>query len=107
MGGNKTAARQAMEARTKMRRLIVTKSGMLGLAPITAQPGDAVIVIVGYGKPVIATKVEAVDGKPTWRLRGEAYVHGMMNSEKMPVNSVTPELMLGTPYLGLDRMVFI
>jgi hypothetical protein len=99
-------ALQAMEARTKMRRLIVTKSGMLGLAPAMAQVGDAIIIIAGYGKPVIAT-AEVVGGKRAWRLRGEAYVHGMMESEKMPINSVKPELMLGSEDLGLDRLVFL
>ena len=89
-----------------MRRLIVTKSGMLGLAPAMAQIGDAVIIIAGYGKPVIAT-AEVVGGKRAWRLRGEAYVHGMMESEKMPIDSTTPELMLGNEDLGLDRLVFV
>ncbi|KAE9376040.1 hypothetical protein N431DRAFT_464098 [Stipitochalara longipes BDJ] len=81
------AARQAMTARTKMRRLIVTKSGLLGLAPVQTQPGDAVIAIAGYGKPVIARKVDTIEGQDFWYLIGEAYVRGMMNSEKLQLST--------------------
>ncbi|KAM7215939.1 HET domain containing protein [Rhypophila decipiens] len=116
-------AHLAMTARTKMRRLIVTKSGLIGLAPITAQLGDKVISIVGYGKPVVACAEQS--GQPPegeteeeqfWReyyapkvfcLRGEAYVEGMMNLEKMPVNSLKPELMLGSGDLGIGNLVFV
>lgn len=89
-----------------MRRLIVTKSGLLGLAPATAQVGDAVIIIAGYDKPVIA-ETEFINQKRTGRLRGEAYVHGMMNGEKMPLDTVKPELMLQSPHLNLERIVFV
>ncbi|KAM7198361.1 HET domain containing protein [Rhypophila sp. PSN 637] len=116
-------AHLAMTARTKMRRLIVTKSGLIGLAPIATQLGDKVISIVGYGKPVIARAEqssqppeEETEEERFWReyyapkvfcLRGEAYVEGMMNMEKMPVNSLKPELMLGSGDLGIGDLVFV
>ena len=82
------AARQAMAARTKHRRLIVTKAGRLGLAPAQTLPGDAVITIVGHPKPVIARKVDtAVEGQDLWHLLGEAYVPGIMNAEAMPLST--------------------
>ena len=80
------AARQAMTARTKMRRLIVTSEGRLGLAPGQTRPGDAVILVVGHGKPLIARKVATQEGQDFWYLIGEAYVQGMMNSELMKLS---------------------
>jgi hypothetical protein len=52
-GSETRAALQTMEAQTKMRLLIITKNGLLGLAPVTTQVGDAVIIIAGYEKPMI------------------------------------------------------
>lgn len=80
------AARQAMAARTKMRRLITTDSGLLGLAPGQTRHGDAVIIVKGYGKPLIARKLDTVDEHDIWYLLGEAYIDGMMNAEKMPLS---------------------
>ncbi|GKT51302.1 heterokaryon incompatibility protein 6, OR allele [Colletotrichum spaethianum] len=79
------AARQAMEARTRNRRLITTNSGLLGLAPVLTQPGDAVMVLIGHGRPVIARRVKDDFGEdtPLWRLIGEAFVNGMMEWEMM------------------------
>ncbi|KZL77730.1 heterokaryon incompatibility protein [Colletotrichum tofieldiae] len=79
------AARQAMETRTRNRRLIVTNSGLLGLAPILTQPGDAVMVLIGHGRPVIARrfKDELGEDTPLWGLIGEAFVNGMMEWEMM------------------------
>ncbi|KAK4120351.1 HET-domain-containing protein [Parathielavia appendiculata] len=82
-----SAARQAMEARTKMRRLVMTTSGLLGLAPAQTQSGDAVIAIIGHGKPVIARKVTTIEGQDVWYLIGETYIHGMMRAEKMPMST--------------------
>jgi hypothetical protein len=45
--------------------------------------------------------------KQVWTFSGEAYVDGMMNGEKMRINSVKPEWMLGCPVLGLRRKVFV
>ncbi|KAI0413436.1 heterokaryon incompatibility protein-domain-containing protein [Xylaria grammica] len=79
------APRQAMEARTKMRRLIVTESsGDLGIAPLKTQPGDAVIIVAGHSKPLIAREV-GTSGQGYWHLIGEAYIDGMMNS-KLPIS---------------------
>jgi hypothetical protein len=81
-----------MEARTKNRRLIVTDSGLVGLAPIMTQPGDAIIIIIGHGRPVVARQVNrandpsangAGDGHPVWHLIGEVFVDGMMEWEMM------------------------
>ncbi len=80
------AARQAMVACTKWRRLIVTSAGRLGLAPAQTRPGDAVITIVGHGKPVVARKVGTVEGQDLWYLIGEAYVQGLMKGEEMKLS---------------------
>jgi hypothetical protein len=57
------AARQAMAACTKWRRLITTSEGRLGLAPVQTRPGDVVMTIVGYSKPVIARKIVTVEDR--------------------------------------------
>lgn len=82
-----------MEARTKMRRLVVTGSGLVGLAPAQTRPGDAVVAVVGHGKPVIARRAGVVDGDGdaaagdgAWHLVGEAYVDGLMAAEKLPLS---------------------
>ncbi|KAK1752354.1 HET-domain-containing protein [Echria macrotheca] len=80
------AARQAMEARTKMRRLIVTEAGFLGLAPAQTRPGDSVILIVGHPKPLIARRGDHVGHQQYWYLIGEAYIAGLMGVEKMPLS---------------------
>ncbi|KAF2742735.1 HET-domain-containing protein [Sporormia fimetaria CBS 119925] len=103
----KGSALQAMEARTKMRRLVITKSGLLGLAPLTTQVGDAVLIVVGYGKPMVAKPVTVVENR-AWRVRGEAYVHGMMRMERMPLNTTKPELMIASDKdLGLEELTFV
>ncbi|KAI3320660.1 hypothetical protein HD806DRAFT_226823 [Xylariaceae sp. AK1471] len=101
------AARQAMEVRTKMRRLIVTESsGLLGIAPAETQPGDVVIVVAGHGKPLIARKVKTVDDQDFWHLMGEAYIDGMMNSEKLPISRKTWNY-AETQAVQLDLIVFV
>ncbi|KZL85690.1 heterokaryon incompatibility protein [Colletotrichum incanum] len=59
--------------------------GLLGLALILAQPGDAVMVLVGHGRPVIARRFKDEFGEdtPLWDLIGEASVNGMMEWEMM------------------------
>jgi hypothetical protein len=82
-----------MEACTKQRRLVVTSSGQhLGLAPARTRPGDAVIVIVGHGKPVVARRSRLrndteEEGAGGWHIVGEAYVHGLMAAEGLPVST--------------------
>ena len=77
------AARQAMQARTKNRRLIVTESGLLGLAPLLTQPGDAIMIIIGHSRPVVARRRRDITQAVAWRLIGEVFVDGMMESEMM------------------------
>ncbi|KAI0535847.1 heterokaryon incompatibility protein-domain-containing protein [Xylaria digitata] len=89
------ASRQAMEARTKMRRLIVTESlGLLGIAPMKTQPGDAVIIVAGHSKPLIAREM----GTP-------AYIDGMMQS-KLPLSDKTWNS-AETRAVKLDTIAFV
>ncbi|KAK3386781.1 hypothetical protein B0H63DRAFT_447687 [Podospora didyma] len=81
------AVRQSMEARTKMRKLIVTSSGLLGLAPVTTRPEDVVIVIPGHGKPIIARKSFTANDQDFWYIIGEAYIHGMMEAQKLSLST--------------------
>lgn len=61
---------------SRNRRLITTMDGYVGHAPKEVERGDAVFVLLGCKMPVVLRKV---DGK--YRLIGECYVHGIMNTE--------------------------
>ncbi|KAL4892527.1 heterokaryon incompatibility protein-domain-containing protein [Aspergillus ambiguus] len=81
------AARQAMTFRTRNRRLFITASGLLGLAPAAAQPGDYVLIIMNHGVPIVA-RPAGIRRHPdrdlpvvAWRIIGECFVHGMMEGE--------------------------
>jgi hypothetical protein len=96
-----------MEARTKMRRLVVTESsGLLGIAPVRTQPGDVVIAVAGHGKPLIARRVARVDDLDYWHLIGEAYIDGMMKSEKLPLSDTIWNFEQ-TRAVKLDLIVFV
>ncbi|KAI4949260.1 hypothetical protein J4E91_005724 [Alternaria rosae] len=79
---------QSMQARTFMRRLIVTASGLLGLAPVITQPGDCIMILIGHGVPVLARPC-GLGHEPggrevvAWKLLGECFVDGMMEEEMM------------------------
>jgi hypothetical protein len=79
---------QSMQARTFMRRLIVTASGLLGLAPIITQPGDCILILIGHGIPVLARPLGLIQGPGgrevvAWKLLGECFLDGMMEEEMM------------------------
>lgn len=76
-----------MTFRTRNRRLVITSSGLLGLAPAATQPGDCIIVIMNHGIPVVARPVGIMKRSEmhlpviTWRIVGECFVDGMMEGE--------------------------
>ena len=59
------------------RRMVLTRSGYLGLAPGTAEPGDCVAIVKGAKVPLILRPVEDIK----WELIGDSYVHGIMHGE--------------------------
>ncbi|KAM5359271.1 hypothetical protein ACJZ2D_014619 [Fusarium nematophilum] len=60
------------------RRLFVTDTGYIGLAPATAAVGDTVHVVEGAALPYVFRS--AASGE-SFQLVGEAYVHGIMYGE--------------------------
>lgn len=67
-----------------MERFFITAPpfGLMGLAPIDAEVGDAIVVLAGGRAPFILRTVENTDeGKIYWRLIGDSYVHGIMDGE--------------------------
>jgi hypothetical protein len=76
-------AHRAMETRTKLRRLMTTSNrALLGLVPASTQQGDAVIILKHHSRPLIAAGVTSEDGERSWlRIRGEAYIPGIMQGE--------------------------
>lgn len=68
-------------------RLCVTSSGLLGQVPRVARVGDVICIFLGSCVPHVLRKKE--DG--TFRLIGDACIHGVMRGEAMmnlPAESV-------------------
>ncbi|KAI1145511.1 HET-domain-containing protein [Nemania diffusa] len=59
------------------RRLMTTESGLLGMGPEEARPGDIVAVLFGCSFPVLLRPT----GRGTYRLVKPCYVHGLMEGE--------------------------
>ncbi|KAG9229917.1 heterokaryon incompatibility protein-domain-containing protein [Amylocarpus encephaloides] len=89
-------AHQAMEARTKLRRLMTTSNRpFLGLVPATTRRGDAVILLRHHSRPLIAQYIIPDDTNESYnrswfRLKGEAYIDGLLDGELGEVLYNTP-----------------
>jgi hypothetical protein len=59
------------------RSIFTTQEGYIGLAPLAAQEGDQVCVILGCNSPLLLREV--TEGQ--YLVLGECYVHGLMNAE--------------------------
>lgn len=81
-------ARQAMTARTKRRRLATTPRGHLAPVPASTQPGDAMLVLLGHGNPVIASAMIMGSGKTLCKIKGVAYVCMIMDGKAFRRNIV-------------------
>ncbi|KAM3414615.1 Heterokaryon incompatibility protein 6, OR allele [Cercospora zeina] len=77
------ALRHTVATRTKRKRLMVTTLGFLGLVPNSVVPGDVVIILRGHGRVMVASETQGEMGSKRYRLKGEAYVMGMMLGEMM------------------------
>ena len=77
------ALRQTMLSRVKRKRLMVTEKGYIGLVPNSVVVGDVVIIIKGHGRPLVVSEVKVAGFRIGFRLKGEAYVEGMMSGEMM------------------------
>ncbi|KAI9159071.1 Heterokaryon incompatibility protein [Paramyrothecium foliicola] len=77
------ALRQTMAVRTKRKRLMISERGFLGLVPNSVNVGDVIIVLVGHGRPIVASKMLGTHGSSAYRMKGEAYVEGIMLGEMM------------------------
>jgi hypothetical protein len=60
------------------RRLFVTKDGYMGTAPMGAQQGDRICVLLGCNVPLLI-RPEGDD----FLIIGDTYIYGMMNGEVM------------------------
>ncbi|PVH81297.1 HET-domain-containing protein [Cadophora sp. DSE1049] len=64
---------------TEETRFLTTEKGHMGQGMPDIQAGDEVLLVAGVSRPLIARKVGE-----TYRLIGQAYVHGVMDGEKWP-----------------------
>ena len=60
------------------KRLLVTETGYIGMAPFEARKGDMVCLLLGCRVPVVLRKFG--EG---YQLIGDVYVHGIMNGEAL------------------------
>jgi len=73
----------------RVRRLCRTGRGSLGLVAPNTKVGDLVCLLLGGDAPFILRKSEHThDGKPTYVLVGDCYVHGLMGLEGMKLREV-------------------
>ncbi|KAL8668853.1 MAG: hypothetical protein Q9168_006532 [Polycauliona sp. 1 TL-2023] len=61
------------------RRLFISSNGSIGLGPDTAEPSDYICVVLGCKSPLVVRKSE----NGNYRIVGECYVYGMMESETL------------------------
>lgn len=64
---------------TLSRKLIKTSKGYIGLASGATQLGDSIALYKGSRVPLL---IRGEKNSTSWRLVGDAYVHGIMNGEK-------------------------
>jgi hypothetical protein len=63
------------------RAIFSTTDGLIGLCPFWGKIGDQIFVTPGVDTAIILSSIE---GRPNhYRLKGECYVHGLMNSEAL------------------------
>lgn len=73
------------------RRFAVTETGYMVLLPPGAATGDVIYVICGMETPFALRRK---DGADTYRLVGEAYVHGIMNGERARQGDTPEEILV-------------
>lgn len=64
-----------------------TASGYMGKGLPSIEIDDVILLIAGVDVPMVAQKVGGTKARGTYRLKGPAYVHGIMHGEKWPVHS--------------------
>jgi hypothetical protein len=62
------------------RRLMTTDQGLIGMAPLRANKGDAACVLFGCSVPVLLRKRAF---KEDYEFIGECYIDGFMNGEAL------------------------
>jgi hypothetical protein len=67
------------------RKVFMSSEGYVGLVPATATSGNVIVVVPGANMPFVLSKCF---GQDTYRLVGEAYVHGIMDGEFMGMSPV-------------------
>ena len=86
---------QYCESNSSGRRVFLTTDNqLLGQGPEDIQAGDQVYVLQGALTPVILRKTSQDTAQKTFRLVGEAYVHGYMHGKAMERESEFEHVML-------------
>jgi hypothetical protein len=63
-----------------------TSCGYMGKGLPSIDISDAILLIAGIDVPMIAQRVGSAKGRGIYRLKGPAYIHGIMHGEKWPAH---------------------
>jgi hypothetical protein len=74
--------------RSAGRRYFVSKTGWLGLGPSSTKAGDVIVVFLGLKTPMVLRPA----GGGSFRIVGEAYIHGIMDGEVMDSNPMIRDI---------------
>ncbi|KAL8717390.1 MAG: hypothetical protein Q9225_005359 [Loekoesia sp. 1 TL-2023] len=74
---------------TSMRTFFYTKSGRMGLGPLSLQPGDQIAIFSG-GRPIYFPR----EHEEYHEFLGDGCIHGLMNGEGVPENGQSTEIQL-------------
>jgi hypothetical protein len=58
-----------------------TTDGLIGICPSTGNVGDQIYVTLGVGRGILLSEVQGQSNR--YRIKGECYVHGLMNAEAL------------------------
>lgn len=80
-----------LEAKFLNRTFFETENGYLGTGPPGLREGDVVMVLAGARMPYAVQRISSQGHIPRVRLRGELYVHGIMDGELVGTDLWKPD----------------
>jgi hypothetical protein len=79
-----------IQNQTLYRIFFTTRNGFMGLAPFTAQLGDAIFLVPGCDTPLLLRRFKGKE----FHFVGQCYVHGIMHGEAFPPDVSLEDIVL-------------
>jgi hypothetical protein len=85
---------RSVRSATMGRAFFITEQGKLGLGPVVVSPGDEICILVrGFVPFALRPNPRHVAGSSDTKfLKGDCYVHGIMNGEAMEIDYLREEV---------------